>query len=94
MKLNAHFMMPCRYRLLAQIIVDEKRIMRMNVFRFESFHGSWEKYHLHEYLFSLPKTLKEFEDATRWTHIMSARFTSAFCDPFDSLSMHYVTLHS
>jgi hypothetical protein len=69
-------MMPCRYRLLAQIIVDEKRIMRMNVFRFESFHGVWEKYHLHEYLFSLPKTLKEFEDATRWTHIMSARCTS------------------
>jgi hypothetical protein len=87
-------MMPCRYRLLAQIIVDEKRIMRMNVFRFESFHGVWEKYHLHEYLFSLPKTtLKDFEDATRWTHIMSARFTSAFCDRFDSQLMHYVILH-
>jgi hypothetical protein len=74
------------------MIVDEKRIMRMNVFRFESLHNVWKKCRLHEYLFSLPKTLKEFEDNTKWTHIMSARCDSASVVSFDSPLICYAII--
>jgi hypothetical protein len=67
-----------RYKLLAQIIVDEKKVMQMNVFRFERVHSVWKHFRLHEYFFSLPKTLREFEEATERTHIMSARCIISF----------------
>ncbi len=61
-----------RYKLLAGTMVDEMRIMRMNVLRWKAVHDrlfgtdkkdSW----------IVPNTLKEFEEETKWTHVLSAR---------------------
>ncbi len=57
-----------RYKLLAQIIVDEMRIMHMNILRWEAVHallGFMAKF--------LPRTLKKYEAQTMYTHILSAR---------------------
>ncbi len=52
--------------MLAQIIVDEMRIMRVNIFRLavhELIGNKW----------FLPGALEDFELETKWTHILSAR---------------------
>jgi hypothetical protein len=57
-----------RYKLLAQLIVDEMIIMRFNVFRLKGVHdmlGTNFKF--------LPITLEEFEDKIKYTHVLSAR---------------------
>jgi hypothetical protein len=59
-----------RYKLLAQIIVDEMQIMHMNILRSEAVHtllGSLAKI--------LPRTLNDYEVQTMYTHILSARFS-------------------
>jgi hypothetical protein len=52
---------------MASIMVDEMCSMRMNFLRWKVVHNllgnSW----------FLPVTLDEFEDKTRWTHILSVR---------------------
>ncbi len=59
--------MKYRYKLLAQIIVDEMRIMSMNILRWQAVHTLFKKQ------WFLPSTLQDFENKTRWTHILSAR---------------------
>jgi len=68
-----------RYKLLAQIIVDEKRIMRVNVLRrmAPKFHsivlcllGSLYQHQLVQWF--LPSTFNDFEEKTKWTHVLSA----------------------
>ena len=49
----------CRYKLLAQAMVDEMLIMRANPLRFKMVH--------------LLQTLEEFEEDTMWIHVLSAR---------------------
>ena len=56
-----------RYKLLAQIIVDEMRIMRMNVLRLQAVHDFFRNAKF------LPRTLSKFEKQTKWTHVLSAR---------------------
>ena len=57
--------------MLAQIMVDEKRIMRVNVLRMQSVHTWLGKTAVAEFL---PNTLAEFDENTKWTHVLSARF--------------------
>ena len=58
-----------RYKLLAQIIVDEMRIMRVNVLRLQAVRKLFGK----PVAEVLPRTLSEFEEKTKWTHVLSAR---------------------
>ncbi len=53
-------------------MVDEMRIMRMNILRWKAVHdllfgtdsqGKW----------FVPSTLEDFEKETKWTHVLSAR---------------------
>jgi hypothetical protein len=62
---------PTRYKLLAEIIVDEMRIMRMNVLRLQAVHNLFGP----KKWWFLPRTLKDFEKKTEWTHVLSARFS-------------------
>jgi hypothetical protein len=61
----------CRYRLLAQIIVDEMRIMRMNPFRMKAFR--MKVLGKDDYWF-IPHTIEKFEEKTKYVHVLSARF--------------------
>jgi hypothetical protein len=53
-----------RYRLLADIMIDEMCIMRMNIFRWDVIQNlsvfKWD-------------SLDEMEESTKWTHVLSAR---------------------
>ncbi len=64
-----------RYRLLAQIIVDEMHIMRLNILRWKAIHDLLGNY-------CCPSTLDEFEQETTWTHVLSARLLSVLTDYF------------
>ncbi len=55
-------------------MVDEMRVMRMNILRWKAVHhllfgassveaGKW----------FVPSTLEDFQEETKWTHVLSAR---------------------
>ena len=64
--------MHSRYKLLAETMVDEMRMMRMNIFRWEAVHSMLREANLEEQWF-IPSTLNRFEEETKWTHVLSAR---------------------
>jgi hypothetical protein len=61
-----------RYKLLAQIIVDEMRIMHMNPLRWKAVHTLLGSKPESPSKF-LPRTLDHYEAQTQYTHILSAR---------------------
>ena len=53
-------------------MVDEMRIMRMNILRWKAFHDRLFGAHRQGKWF-IPSTLEDFEEETKWTHVLSAR---------------------
>ena len=60
-----------RYKLLAETMVDEMRIMRMNILRWKAVHDLL--FGAHKGKWFVPSTLEDFEEENKWTHILSAR---------------------
>ena len=52
-------------------MVDEMRIMRMNILRWKAFHDLL--FGAHKGYWFVPSTLENFEEETKWTHVLSAR---------------------
>jgi hypothetical protein len=54
-------------------MVDEMRIMRMNILRWKAVHylllGATRGR-----IWFVPSTLEDFQKETQWTHVLSARF--------------------
>jgi hypothetical protein len=75
--------------MLAEAMVDEMRIMQMNIFRWNVVHNL---------LFCpikrpwfVPRTLKSFENETKWTHVLSARLVLPIVHVFYVLVMTSLT---
>ncbi len=55
-------------------MVDEMRIMRMNILRWKAVHDLLFGTHRKgEVKWFVPSTLENFEEETKWTHVLSAR---------------------
>ncbi len=64
--------MLARYKLLAETMVDEMRIMRMNILRWKAVQNLLFGAH-REGRWFVPSTLEDFQKETKWTHVLSAR---------------------